>query len=386
MAIPDPARLAQIAARLTAPLSNGGRAGIGAFDESPSTLGKRLTSAGLPTDAATRCAWRECLYGAKLAENGLAGVISFEEALDQTARDGRPLPSLLTDQGVLIGIKADQGLAQLDVEGAAPEETHTRGLERLAEASAAWAARGAAFTKWRAALRLDAATGAPTAAAITANADELAEYALVSQRAGLVPIVEPELLIDGAHDADAAAAALTRVLTAVVSALTTRGVHLPGVLLKIMAVVPGADAAGARPPDATLAAATLDVLDACLPAETGGVVFLSGGLSEEGATCLLQATAVAARARTSPWPLSFSFGRALQASSLCLWAAGWATDAEAAALPPARAAVEAAARVNAAAAGGVYSGPHPAAGQGDLREGFRGFRDVEKEARERTAV
>lgn len=371
----DPAlgpRLDARAAALCAARTPGRRAGILASDESTPTLGRRLAAAGLPNDEATRAAWRECLYGARLADNGIAGAIVFEEALAQTARGGRPLLSLLAAQGVAVGVKADQGLTPLE-EGGAPGETRTKGLARLARGAArGWASSGASFAKWRAALCVP-----PSADAVRVNAAELAEYAAACQAAGLVPVVEPELLIDGAHGAEAAAAALRTVLGALFLELKARNVRTSGMLLKVMPAVPGADAdpAAPRPPDAALAALTIDALAATVPSDVPGIMLLSGGLSEEAATRVLHACAAEAAARSCPWAISYSFGRALQASCMAAWARGRREGAEAAALPAARAAVEAAAAANSAAAAGAFTGEHPAAQGGDLREGFRGFRD-----------
>lgn len=368
-------RLDAAAAALCAARSPALRAGILASDESTPTLGRRLTAAGLPNDAPTRAAWRECMYGAELGVNGISGAIVFEEALEQKTHGGQPLLRLLTDQGVAVGVKADQGLAPLD--GGAEGETRTKGLPRLARGAAKeWAAAGASFAKWRAALRVP-----PSPEAVRVNVEELARYAAACQAAGLVPVVEPELLIDGAHDAETAASALRTLLKALFAALKAHGVRTSGVLLKIMPAVPGADAdpTTPRPSDAALATLTIDSLAATVPADVPGVMLLSGGLGEEGATRVLNACAAEAASRSCPWAVSYSFGRALQASCMAAWAAGRreGEEAEAAALPAARAALEAAASANSAAAAGAFAGEHPAAnGEArDLREGFRGFRD-----------
>ena len=370
--------------------------GIAATDESPPTLGRRLEAAGVANTPAARAAWRACLYGADVGA-WLSGAILFPEALGQVVPDGggdgadgpaTPIPALLTRQNIQIGVKADLGLEPLTAPGAAPGETVTKGLAGLADRAAAWKSAGAAFVKWRAALRVGAGGAPPSDAAIAANAAQLAEYAVVCQEAGLVPIVEPEVLIDGAHSAPASAAALEAVLAGVVAALTAAGARLEALLIKPTPVLPGADAvfdgaAGqARPSWEELAGLTLAALAATLPPTIPGVAFLSGGLSEADATACLDAlnrARNAAPARAYPWALTFSFGRAVQASALRAWAAGVvAGGLPGLPAPAARAAFEAAARANAAACKGEFVGPHPAKGAGaSLREDFRGWRGGE---------
>jgi fructose-bisphosphate aldolase, class I len=366
--------LAAVAAALTAR----GK-GIAATDESPPTLGRRLEKAGVDNTPAARAAWRACLYGADVGRS-ISGAIVFAEALDQVAPDdgATPIPALLTRQGVLVGVKADLGLEPLVTPGAAPGETVTKGLDGLAGRAAAWRAAGVSFTKWRAALRVQADGSPPTRAAIDANASQLAQYAVVCQAAGLVPIVEPEVLIDGAHDAASSAAAAAAVLSAVVAALGSSGADLGALLIKPTPILPGADCPAPRPAWADLAGHTLDVLSSTVPPAVPGVCFLSGGLSEADATACLDAIN-RRRDATHPWALTFSFGRALQASALAEWAAGVRAaglPGPPAAVAAARAAFEAAARANAAASVGQFTGPHPADGKGgvSLREEFRGWR------------
>jgi fructose-bisphosphate aldolase, class I len=353
--------------------------GIAATDESPPTLGKRLEKADVQNTPAARAGWRGALYGADVGA-WISGAILFSEALDQTDDAVVPLPHLLRRQGVLVGVKADLGLEPLTADGAAPGETITKGLDGLATRAAAWKAAGAAFVKWRAALRVGAGGAPPSPPAIAVNAAQLAEYAVVSQAAGLVPIVEPEILIDGDHDAGASAEAASAVLAAVVAALRSAGADLTALLIKPTPILPGADCPAPRPGWAELADLTLGVLCRAVPPEVPGVAFLSGGLSEADATACLNA--INARRSVSdhgPWALTFSFGRALQASALDAWTAGMreagGPPCPPAAVAAARAAFEAAAAANAAACVGQFTGPHPADGKGgSLREDFRGWR------------
>lgn len=315
-------------------------------------------------------------------------------------------------------------------------DTVTRGLDRLPEACAGWRAQGATFTKWRSALAIREREGpnsssfGPSPAAVAANAEQLARYAAASQAHGLVPLVEPELLIDGSHSAEDAAAALREVLTAVFAAIekvnreaaaaaegkegSVNAVALSGLLLKLMPCVPGADSTEPSPPsDERLAALTLDAVRECVPREVPGIVLLSGGLSERRATEVLQAINAEKQRRIAsageegengyPWAISFSFGRALQASAMRLWSAGKKESAgeeteekERASIAAARAAVEVSSGANREASLGMYTGPHPTASNdvaADLREGFRGFRDdavareaAAAEAKEREAA
>jgi len=385
---PPPTTLSAVAAALVAR----GK-GIAATDESPPTLGRRLEAAGVANTPEARAAWRACLYGADIG-HFISGVIIFSEALHQTAPDGTPIPALLTRQGILVGVKADLGLEPLTSPGAAPGETTTRGLEGLAARAAAWKAEGVSFVKWRAALRVGACGAPPSAVAIAENAAQLAAYAVTAQAAGLVPVVEPEVLIDGAHGAPASAAAAEAVLRGVVAALVGAGADLGGLLIKPTPVLPGADWAPPPPPPPggwrrpaweELAGLTLGALAAAVPPAVPGIVFLSGGLSEADATACLDAlnrarhAAPEAERGAYPWALTFSFGRALQASALAAWTAGVVRaglpgppDAVAAA----RAAFAGAAAANAAAAVGAFVGPHPAEGRqgSSLREDFRGWR------------
>lgn len=231
--------------------------GILASDESTGTIGKRLVKAGLENTEEVRRCYRELLYTGPIGYAGIGGVILFNETLGQSASDGRSFVECLTSQGVLVGIKVDEGLEM--IEGTEDGETHTKGMATLRERIVQYKAQGAVFAKWRAALRVSEA-GLPSAAAIAVNAQELAEYARICQENGLVPIVEPELLIDGAHSMERFAAASEQVLHAVMHALWSHGVFLEGCLIKPQMIVPGTEYAGERPSSDDIARETLKVL------------------------------------------------------------------------------------------------------------------------------
>ena len=239
----------------------------------------------------------------------------YEETLGQSTDDGRPFVEVLQAARVVPGIKLDTGVQPLPA--GAPNETWTAGLDTLAARAAEFRAAGARFAKWRAVLVVDPATGAPTPLALHEAAHGLARYAAICQAAGLVPVMEPELLADGAHSIEECAAATEAALHALFAACAEHGVRLEGALLKPNMVTPGDAAAGGRPPPAEVAAATLRVLRRCVPPALPGVLFLSGGQPERVATANLDAMARAPGAK--PWALTFSYGRALQASALKSW-------------------------------------------------------------------
>lgn len=227
-----------------------------------------------------------------------------------------PFAQLLTSKGVLPGIKLDTGTQPLP--GGLAGETWTTGLDTLGQRAARGYAAGARFAKWRAVICVDAARGVPSELAVREAAHTLARYARTCQEAGLVPIIEPEVLADGAHSMQDCATVTERVLTAVFAACALNGVLLPGCVLKPNMVTPGL-ACGAHASRASIAQATVDVLSRCVPAEVPGVLFLSGGQSEEESTANLAAIVAEGAARGAPWALSFSYGRALQHSALRAW-------------------------------------------------------------------
>ncbi len=284
--------------------------GILAADESGGTIKKRFDSIGVESTADRRRAYRELLFTTPGAEEFISGVILFDETIRQRAADGTPFPEVLTARGIVPGIKVDQGAKPLAL---APGETVTEGLDGLRERLAEYHGLGARFAKWRATYTIGQAT--PSDDCIWVNAHALARYAALCQEAGLVPIVEPEVLMDGEHSIERSGAVTGRVLQAVYTELHDQRVSLEGTLLKPNMVLTGYDA-GDRAGVEEVAECTLAVLYRHVPAAVPGIVFLSGGQTEEDATAHLNA--MNARG-PHPWELSFSFGRALQAPALKAW-------------------------------------------------------------------
>lgn len=284
--------------------------GILAADESHPTMAKRLIRIGVESTEQLRRDYRELLFTAPGLAEHVSGVILFDETMRQAAADGTPLPQILLRAGIIPGIKVDGGTRPL---AGFPDEVVTEGLDGLRDRFADYAARGARFAKWRAVIRIG--SGRPTAGCIEANAHALARYAALAQEAGLVPIVEPEVLMDGDHSIDTCAAVTTRVLHAVYDELVAQRVTLRDSLLKPNMVLPGADARE-HVDDAEIAARTVAVLRDSVPAAVPGIVFLSGGQTPEQATARLDALN---RLAPQPWQLSFSYGRALQAPVLDAW-------------------------------------------------------------------
>ena len=286
--------------------------GILAADESTGTIGKRLASIAVENTEDNRRALRELLFTAPDFEKHISGVIMFDETLGQSCADGTPFVSLLRAKGVVPGVKVDKGVVSLP--GNARGETTTQGLDDLDARCTAYYARGARFAKWRAVLTIG--DGLPSEQCLDDNARCLARYAAVCQRAGLVPIVEPEILTDGDHDIHACAAVTERVLARVFAALHEHRVMMEGMILKPNMVTAGKSAPAQAPVD-DVARATLAALGRVVPPRVPGILFLSGGQSEEDATKHLAAMNRLAAVR--PWTLSFSYGRALQASCLKAW-------------------------------------------------------------------
>ena len=288
--------------------------GILAADESSPTIKRRFDTIGLESTETNRRDWRQLLFTSEGIGDWISGVILFEETLAQNASDGRSLVEVLTSNGVIPGVKVDKGAKDL---AGSPNEKVTEGLDGLRERLDLYREQGARFTKWRAVI--DIADGRPTAYCLDVNAHALARYAALSQEAGLVPIVEPEVLMDGEHDIAACAAATEAALRATYAALATQQVDLEGTLLKPNMVLSGKSAAN-RASAEEVAQATLSVFADAVPASVPGCVFLSGGQSDEEATVNLNAINQAAAASSSaPWELSFSYGRGLQATPLSVW-------------------------------------------------------------------
>ncbi|TVU08122.1 hypothetical protein EJB05_41510 [Eragrostis curvula] len=298
--------------------------GILASDESTGTIGKRLSSINLENVEPNRQALRELLFTTPGVSAYLSGVILFEETLYQKTLGGTPFVDVLSAAGIVPGIKVDKGTVEIVGTNG---ETVTQGHDSLGARCAKYYEAGARFAKWRAVLKIGPA-GEPSELAVKQNAEGLARYAAVCQENGLVPIVEPEILTDGAHDIKACAAATERVIAAVYKSLNDHKVLLEGTLLKPNMVTPGSDSPKARASHniflynlvvgaEVVAEYTVAALRRTVPPAVPGVVFLSGGQSEEEATQNLNAMNKLEVLR--PWSLSFSFGRALQQSTLKKW-------------------------------------------------------------------
>ena len=301
------AGLARVAKAMVAP----GR-GILAADESPRTIEQRFATVGITSTPETRRDYRELIFRAQDAmAKYISGVILYDETIRQEAADRTPLVTLIERAGSLPGIKADLGTKPLPF---CPGEVITIGLDDLRERLAEYRALGARFAKWRAIVSIG--TSLPTETAIAANAHALARYAAIAQEADLVPIVEPEVLMDGDHDIDRCASVSESYWTRVFHELDEQRVALAATVLKPNMVVPGAKGAAATP--AEVAVATRQVLGRVVPAEVAGIAFLSGGQSDEDAT--LRLDAMNKMAGPVPWPLTFSFSRALLLAPLRVWA------------------------------------------------------------------
>ena len=284
--------------------------GILAADESDGTIKKRFDSIGVESTEENRRAYRELLFTTEGAEEFISGVIFFDETIRQSTDDGTPFPQLLESRGIIPGIKVDKGAKDL---AGAPGETVTEGLDGLRERLAEYYELGARFTKWRAVISIG--DGLPSDYCIWTNAHALARFAALSQEAGLVPIVEPEVLMDGEHSIEESYRVTDRTLQALYTELFDQRVKREGSLLKTNMVVSGYDASEQADVD-TVAEMTIKCLKNTVPAAVPGVVFLSGGMSDEDATARLNAIN---QRGPHPWELSFSYGRALQAPALKAW-------------------------------------------------------------------
>src|SRR5438094_2607279 len=284
--------------------------GILAADESDGTIKKRFDSIDVVSTEENRRAYRDLLFSTPGAEEFISGVILFDETIRQRSADGTPFPKLLESRGIIPGIKVDKGTKPLAL---ADDETITEGLDGLRERLEEYRELGARFTKWRATYSIEAAR--PSEYCVWTNAHALARYAALSQEAGLVPIVEPEVLMDGGHTIEESSKASGRVLQAVYTELHDQRLDLYGTLLKPNMVLSGYDASDRAGVD-EVAEATLDCFYRHVPAAIPGIVFLSGGQTDEDATAHLNA--MNARG-PHPWQLSFSYGRALQAPALKAW-------------------------------------------------------------------
>lgn len=285
--------------------------GILAADESTASANKRFAAVGIEETEDARRAYRDILLESPKAGEILSGVILAEETFWQDNLAGAPFRRSLAARGILPGIKVDEGL--VDLLGF-PGEKVTKGLDSLPERMAKYHENGAVFAKWRAVV--SAEPGFPSDAALAANMFLLARYARVAQEYDIVPIVEPEVLLDGSHTIDASEVVLARTLQALFSALQAYRVHLPGVILKTSMVLPGKDA-GVAMDNEEVGLRTARTLKAYVPKEVGGVVFLSGGQTSVDA---MRNLAAVVRQGGFPWGLTFSYSRALQDPVLSYWA------------------------------------------------------------------
>jgi len=307
------AALNKIAVALVAP----GK-GILAADESTSTIKKRFDAIGVESTAETRRDYREMLFRTEAAmKEHISGVILYDETLRQSAKDGTPLVTLIEDAGSIPGIKVDKGAKAL---AGAPGELVTEGLDGLRERLKEYYALGARFAKWRAVIDIGrGGSGAvPSQYCVRANMHALARYAALCQEAEITPIVEPEVLMDGDHDISRCDEVTEYTLRSLFAELFEQRVALEGVVLKPNMVIAGKECAN-QAGISEVAERTVNCFRRSAPAAVPGIVFLSGGQSDEEATAHLNAMNAEFRDRC-PWPLSFSYGRALQAAPLKAWA------------------------------------------------------------------
>lgn len=286
--------------------------GILAADESDGTIKKRFDSIGVESTEENRRAYRELLFTTEGVEEYISGVILFDETIRQRSSDGTPFPKLLESKGIIPGIKVDKGAKPL---AHAEGETITEGLDGLRDRLEEYRGLGARFAKWRAVISIKGNT-IPSEYCIWTNAHALARYAALAQEAGLVPIVEPEVLMDGAHTIERSFEVTSRTLHAVFTELRDQRVQPEGILLKPNMVLSGYSCPE-QASDAEVARETVRCSRRHVPAAVPGVVFLSGGQSDEQATARLNAMNAMGE---HPWQLSFSYGRALQAPTLKAWA------------------------------------------------------------------
>ncbi len=314
--------------------------GLLAADESLGTIEKRFKLLSIESTGQTRRAYREMLFTTPGCAEFLSGVILFDETLRDKASDGTPFPQLLAARGIMPGIKVDAGAKEMAL---FPNEKITEGLDGLRERLAQYQVLGARFAKWRAVITIG--PGLPTSACLDANAHALARYAALCQEAGIVPIVEPEVLMDGEHTIERCQEVTEATLRATFEALVRGGVLLEGMLLKPNMVLPSLSVASVGVEE--VARRTLGTLRRTVPAAVAGIVFLSGGQNDREATARLNA--MNSTGEALPWQLSFSFARALQDEAMKLW------KGEAGQVAQAQEAFAHRLRLNSAARAGRYS-------------------------------
>jgi fructose-bisphosphate aldolase class I len=299
-------QLADIARAMVAP----GK-GIIAIDESNATIAKRFEGVGIPNSEENRRAYREMLLTTPNLGEHISGAILFDETIRQSTRDGVPFTKVMMDNGIIPGIKVDKGTHAL---AGCPGEVVTEGLDGLRDRLKEYAQLGARFAKWRAVINIG--EDIPSGTCIEANAHALARYAALCQECGIVPMVEPEVIMDGEHDIETCYEVTEVTLRALFDALYQHNVMLEGTILKASMVVSGKDCAEQASVD-EVAESTVMCLKSAVPAILPGIVFLSGGQSDEAATAHLDAMN---KLGPHPWPLSFSYGRAMQSAALKIWA------------------------------------------------------------------
>ena len=294
--------------------------GILAADESNGTMSNRLAAVGVEPSPEARRSYRSNIFATSDYQSAISGVILFDETIRQKMNDGTPIPEYLASRGVHPGIKVDTGAKELAHHSG---EKITEGLDGLRERCAEYFAMGARFAKWRAVIRIG--DGMPSDANLSTNAHALARYAAICQEQGLVPIIEPEVLMDGEHDAQTCYDVTARILDETFAACEVQGVHIPGALLKPNMILPGKSCSdqGSREQAAQL---TVDCLTNHVPHNMPGIVFLSGGQSDEDATAHLNL--MNGMDVEHPWQLSYSYGRALLAHALQTWASGSNEDSQ----------------------------------------------------------
>ena len=304
----ETAQLIKTAKELVAP-----NKGILAADESSGTIKRRFDSINVESTESNRRDYREMLFRAPGSSNYISGVILYEETLQQKSSDGSPMVNILVDQGIIPGIKVDTGAKPL---AGAPDETITEGLDGLRDRLQNYQNLGARFAKWRATISIGESL--PSDYCIDVNAHALARYAALCQEVGLVPIVEPEVLMDGTHTIDECKEATKRTLIKVYETLKSQRVLLEATLLKPNMVLSGKDAIQRAEPD-EVAEYTVDCFMNNVPADVHGIVFLSGGQGDLESVENLNAINVLAKNKSAPWELSYSYGRGLQAAPLKAW-------------------------------------------------------------------
>lgn len=286
--------------------------GLLAMDESDPTCNKRFEKLGIPQTVEARHAYRELIVTTPRLSESISGAILYDDTIRQITKDGIPLVKVLTNAGIIPGIKVDSGAEEM---AGHPGEKITGGLDRLRERLSEYYELGARFSKWRSVITIGA--GLPSCACVHANAHALARYAALCQEAGMVPIVEPEVLMDGSHSLERCCEVTENIIRAVFNEFYDQRVMVEGIILKPNMILPGADCSTQESVN-EVADTTVMCLMRVVPAAVPGIAFLSGGQSGELASARLNAMNVRFRSRL-PWPLSFSFARAIQQPAMEIW-------------------------------------------------------------------